>query len=236
MVTGSTFGRVPTRAIHTGDWRPAAHSIALLVIQLVNLWQAWLRGRDYLRTDTGGPTLAVIETSVRGGVDTWGWFLLGAVGLCIIGLAGRWAAPVIAGHALLWGLYTGLGVGVLRTVGVTLDLDTIAGAVLSIAGAWVMFRPDRDPLTLPDNAAAWWAPWRRVPAFTTPVRLLVGVPSMILGQEYLVRGLNDEFRSGTALIAASLVHLTLALATFVLWNRQRLVPVAEDVVRRDRES
>lgn len=226
---------MPYHAFRTGDWRPAAHSISLLVIQLVNLWQAWLRGRDYLRTGQGeGSALQAIETSVPGGITTWGWLLLASVALCILGLAGRWVGPVIIGHALLWALYTGLGVSVLGSVGVAVDIDTIAGAFLSVVGAWVMFRPDPDALARPDNSSVWWAPWRRVPAFTTGVRVLIGVPAMLLGQEYLVRGLADEFRSGTGLIAASLVHLTLALGTFVLWNRQRLAAVAEDVVRRDR--
>lgn len=199
--------------MHQGDWRPGTHNLALLVIQLIALWQASLRGGDYigdrspLRPGANGnpPALGTVEQAAP--LWVWGSLFLVSTALVLIGLAGRWATPVIVGHVTLAGWYTGIGIGVLQTSGVIINAAVLAGTLLSLAGAWVMFRPSQPSLWL---------------------RLAFGVPAMLVGQSLLIGGLGVDYRTGTGLIAAAAMHATLGVGTFVLWQRQQLGHQVDD--------
>jgi hypothetical protein len=62
--------------------------------------------------------------------------------------------------------------------------------------------------------------------FRTPIRL-AGVAAMLLGQAVIVVGLGVDYRAGTGLVAGGVQHATLAVGTFVLWQRDRLRRVVE---------
>jgi hypothetical protein len=186
-----------------GEWRPGAHNVALLVVQLITLYQAGLRGRDYLIPRTTGAIdaqgLGIVEAAAA--LPVWGWLFYLSTVLAVVGLAGRWAPVVIAGHALLWAWYSGIGYGVLADQGITLTWRLIGGAMLATLGLWVIFR-------------------RNAPG--APVRLLIGVPAMLVGQELMSTGLGQDYRSGTGLMGAGAIHATLAVGTWLLAKRERL--------------
>lgn len=141
---------------------------------------------------------------VRGGLDMfagdplYGWLLYGSTTLVLVGLAIRRGGPVILGHALLASWYAGLGVDTLASTSTLLRPDVLAGLVVSGLGVYALL-----------VGSSW--PYR-----------LVGVAGMLLGQAILVDGLGGDFRVGTGLLSAGLLHGTLAVGTFVLSQRQRL--------------
>lgn len=186
------------RRLGRGDWTPRATHPFLLAMQLVALWQAGLRGLDY-----AGGTSAGLDASA--GDPVYGWLLYGSTILVLAGLAIRRGGPVILGHALLGSWYLGLGVDTLTTTSTLVDPGTAAGLLFGGFGA-VALLTERARL---------------------PVRLL-GVAAMLLGQVLLVAGLGGDYRAGTGLVAGGLLHGTLAVGTFVLWQRQRLRRVVVD--------
>lgn len=180
-----------------GDWSPRATHPTLLALQLVALWQAGLRGLDYV----GG---------VREGLDVfagdplYGWLLYASTILVLAGLAIRRGGPVILGEALLGSWYLGLGVDTLASTSTVLRLDVLAGLVVSGLGAYALLGGSR-----------------------LGYRFL-GVAGMLAGQAILVDGLGGDYRAGTGLVAGGILHGTLAVGTFVLWQRQRLRRVVDE--------
>jgi hypothetical protein len=183
------------RRLGRGDWTPRTTHPTLLAVQLVALWQAGLRGLDYV-----GGTVAGLDRAA--GNPLYGWLLYASTVLVLAGLAAHRGGPVILGHALLGSWYLGLGVDTLRAV----DLNgyLTGGLLLGGVGAWALV-----------DGTSW------------PHRF-AGVAGMLLGQWLLVEGLGVDYRAGTGLIAAGLLHGTLAVGTFVLWQRQRLRRVVDD--------
>lgn len=147
---------------------------------------------------------------VREGLDVfagnplYGWLLYGSTVLVLVGLAIRRGGPVILGHALLGSWYFGLGVDTLASTSTLLRPDVLLGLVVSGLGAYALLGRSR------------------------LVYRFLGVAGMLAGQAILVTGLGGDYRAGTGLVAAGLLHGTLAVGTFVLWQRQRLRRVVDD--------
>lgn len=180
-----------------GDWQPHRTHPVLLAVQLVLLWQAGLRGLDYVGGVDAGLDAGAAEPA-------YGWLLYGSTVLVLFGLAIRRGAPVILGHALLASWYTGLGVTVLGGIGAALDPLVFGGLAFGAAGI-----------------AALLSERSR-----TPVRL-VGVAAMLLGQAAIVVGMDGDYRTGTGLVSAGVQHAVLAVGTFTLWQRDRLRRVVD---------
>jgi len=203
----SALGRV-LAPLSPGDWVPGRHNAALLTVQLVALYQAALRGRDYLEPRTGDQirlqNLGVVEAA--GSLHVWGLLFYATAAIALVGLAGRWAVVVIAAHALIFAWYVGVGFGLLQAQGINVTPSVVAGMLCAGAGTWLVFR-------------------RRPPSAV--VRLIVGVPAMLVGQELMASGLGQDYRTGTGLMAAGVMHLSIAVGTWLLWQRQRLVRQVE---------
>ncbi len=177
----------------------------LLTIQLVTLWQVGMRALDYLTT----PTMPALDRIVAGPLAGLG-LLLGAV-VVLTGLAGRWASSVIVGHAVVGSVYLVLGwLALTDTVSPSPSWGT-AGLLLSAAGVLVLVH-------------------RRAPTWA---RLAVAVPAMLVGQVVLAHALGADFRTGTGLLGAGALHLTLSAGTALLWQRRRLTDLVEAQVARE---
>jgi len=165
----------------------------------IQLVALWQAGLRGL--DYAGGTVAGLD---RAAADpAYGWLLYGSTVLVLLGLAIHRAGPVILGHALLGSWYLGLGVNTLTSTS-HLRFGVLTGLVASAAGVYALL------------AASRW-----------PYRLL-GVAGMLAGQALLVVGLGGDYRAGTGLVAAGILHATLAVGTFILWQRQRLRRRVED--------
>jgi len=176
----------------------------LLTVQLVTLWQAGFRGLDYL-TAPGGR--AALDTAAADPLA--GGMLYAGVLLALLGIAARLPGPAIAGHALLAAWYTGLGMVTLLD-GHTLTLAGVVGAGIGVTGVALVLHP-------------------RVRA---AVRLLAGVPLMLGGQYVLAADLGSDYRTGTGLVGAGLLHAALAVGTFILWQRRELRQLVDREVPR----
>lgn len=202
--------RGPFNRLHAGDWSAGRANAALLLVQLIVLWGAMLRGLDYLQ-----PRAALDDslTDVERFLPLWVWGI--ALVVCaaagLLGLAGRWAAPIIVAHLGLFAIYVGVGVGELQRTGIAVDATAAGGLVVGGIGTWLIFRQD---------------------STSTLIRLLVGVPAMFLGQWLLAEGLGIDYRRGVILIATGLIHLVSSFGTLVLWLRQR----ARDRVLQERAA
>lgn len=183
------------------SWAPAHEAPTLLAIQLVTLWQAGMRGLDYL-TGPGGPAL---DAAVDGPVA--GLTLYIGVAVTVLGLAARRPGPVIAGHLLLGAWYLGLG-GVAFVDRLHPEPITWPGLALGAAGVWLVVRARSG----------------------MPTRL-AGAAAMLAGQVMLAGGLLGDYRSGTGLAGAGLLHIAIAAGTFTLWQRRDLRAVVEAEVR-----
>lgn len=195
-------------AVRHGDWIPGRHNVALLVIELIALYQAALRGADYLTPRSNGEInlqgLGVVEAA--GSLHVWGWLFYVSAAAALVGLAGRWAPVVIIAHTSLFAWYSGIGIGLLQAEGIHITPSVIAGLVLAITGTWLVFRRH---------------------AASAPIRLLIGVPAMLVGQGLMSSGLGQDYRTGTGLLGAGALHLTIAAGTWLLWKRQRLTVQVE---------
>lgn len=191
-----------------GTWIPGRLNLALLVIQLAALYQAGLRGRDYLEPrseyaiDAQG--LGVLDNAAA--LPIWGWLFYLSAAVVLVGLAGRWIALVVTGHAALFAWYGGVAIGILQDQGVRIDWQVGLGALCAGLGTWLIFQ-------------------RRAPG--APVRLLLGVPGMLVGQELLSSGLGEDYRTGTGLMGAAVIHLTLAAGSWLLVKRETLTEQVE---------
>lgn len=180
-----------------GDWQPRRTHPVLVALQLVTLWQAALRGLDYI-----GGVDAGLDS--RAAEPAYGWLLYGSATLVLLGLAIRRGGPVILGHALLASWYAGLGVTALGGLGIAADWRVLLGLAFGGLGTGVLLS-DR---------------------FRTPLRL-AGVAAMLAGQAVIVVGLGVDYRAGTGLVAGGAQHAVLAVGTFILWQRDRLRRVVE---------
>lgn len=193
-------------------WQPTA-APALLAIQGIALFQAALRGADYI----GGsdrptaPSLAHVEQAAS--LPTWGWLFYGSAVLVLLGIAARHVAPVVLGHLLLFAWYAGMGFPILAHTSGGAPHGLVA-VPLGVLGAWVVITRHVD---------------------STPVRLALGVPLMLAAHYLLADGLGSDYRTGTALVGAGLLHCTLALTAAVAAARQVLaVEVAREVPPAER--
>lgn len=194
---------------HGGDWAPGAHNMALLIVQLIVLVQAALRGFDYLQPAPEQASLSAVERWVP--LTWWGAAFLLVTTMALVGLAGRWAGPIMAGHALAGSLYVGVGVGILLENGEPVGALAAAGMAVGLLGTWLVLRT----------------------ASPTALRLIVGVPAMLTGQYLLSVDFGAGYRTGTGLIGAGLIHGVLAAGTLVLWIRQHaVVQVAQERAAR----
>jgi hypothetical protein len=114
-VHGTNTGR--RRWISRGSWRPPVfvRQDSRLII-LLFCYSAAVRGLDYATGRDGtaaspSSPLAVIEQAMP--LTVWASLLLGAVGVLVVGMVGRWHRPVIVGHVVLAAVYLGLFAGLL---------------------------------------------------------------------------------------------------------------------------
>lgn len=187
------------------EWRPGAHNLALMLVQLILLGIAAARGLDYLQPRPDGfsePGLSAVEQALP--LPVWGAGLLLAGTLGLVGIAAHRAGPLILAHLMCWAAYGGLGIGILMDRGIDVDGRGILGILLIGAGLGVIYRA---PL-------AW-------------VRILVGVPLTVSAQWLLAIDLGPGYRTGTGLAGSALIHAVLAVGTVVLWNRQRARAVVD---------
>lgn len=191
--------------LRPGDWLPGTHNLALLIIQAVGLYQVGYRGLDYFLSyaGTAGPSAPTSLNVVESAAPLWLWGVLfyGSALVALVGLAGRWAVPVVLAHVALFCWYGGIGYGLLQGIGVQVSWGLPLGGLLSIGGTWLVF--SRRP-------------------FPLPARVFLGVPAMLVGQYLSAVDLGAGYRTGTALMASGVMHLTIGLGTFVLWQRQRM--------------
>jgi hypothetical protein len=191
-----------------GDWKPGAVSPALLTVQLVATFQAALRGLDYWRgTGPTPPALALVESAAPPTV--WAALLMGGSALVLVGLAGRWASTLIVAHLLLAAVYIGVGAPVLAASSVgplTLGLSVVAAAA---AGTWGLLRH----------------PSGVVRAAAVPVML-----SALIGAS---TALGSDYRTGTGLVGAGLIHAALAAGVALGTVRRRAAEAVELEVTRE---
>jgi hypothetical protein len=201
--------RLCVNLLRAGDWQPGGVSPALLVIQLAATLQAALRGLDYWHpAGPVPPTLALVESAAPPHV--WAALMGGSAVVVLLGLAGRWPAVMILGHLLLAAVYLGVGVPVLAASAVgplTAALLAVGGGAL---GTWALVHG--------------WV--RDLPARLLAVLLMCG--AVIL----LSRTLGTDYRTGTGLLSAGVLHTALALGVWVGTLRRRLTPQAEEEVLR----
>lgn len=183
------------------DWVPGRHNAALMVMQLILLWQAGTRGLDYITPRSPSEVLDVGLGGFAFPLVVWGALFYGFTVLTLIGLAARVAPVVITGHCALGAFYAAAGVNALLKDQVQVGWWVPLGFALSLVGLAIVFR--------------------RVGS-TLVSRLLVGVPLMLVGQLIITQGLGQDYRTGTGLLAATLLHLTLAGGTWLIWTRQHL--------------
>jgi hypothetical protein len=129
-----------------------------------------------------------------------GWSLYAAAVLVLTGLAARRAAPVILGEALVGAWYLGLGWATLHGLNTPTEQLLATGAVAASGAGVVLLLARRGGL----------------------ITRLAGVALMLGGQALLVEQLGVDYRTSTGLLASGIVHGALAVATFVLWQRDRL--------------
>jgi len=187
-----------------GDWHPATRAPALLVVQLLLLWQVGLRGLDYVRSGSAPALDAGVASPLLG------WVLYAAAILVLAGLAVRRAAPVILGEALIGAWYVGLGWASLDRLGIV--PGPAAGVALAASGFGV---------------------WLLLSSRFGLLARLAGVAAMLGGQALLVEQLGVDYRTSTGLLASGLVHGALAVGTFVLWQRDRLTRRLDDLLAEE---
>jgi hypothetical protein len=178
----------------------------LPVIQAVSLFQAALRGTDYLRLPSGQQEAGLGAVEQAAPLWVWGWLFCGSVVLALLGIAARRPWLTIVGHGLLGCWYAGVGIGLLQTEGAGLNALVVTGGIVGGAGAWLVFR-------------------RSVNG--TALRLLAGVPAMLAGGWLLAIGLGDGYRGGTGLLSGAVIQAALAAATWLVWTRARLAAQVE---------
>jgi hypothetical protein len=192
--------------LRPGTWQPGGVSPALLAVQLVATFQAALRGLDYLRHPAAPPpgVLAVVESAAPPAV--WGGLLCGSAVTVLLGLAGRWPAVLILGHALLAAVYVGVGAPVLASSAV----GPLTTGVLAVAGAAL---------------GTWTLVSTRAPG-GLPARLLA-VVLMTGAVISLAQVLGFDYRTGTGLIGGGAIHASLAVGVIVGTLRRRAAELVE---------
>lgn len=190
-----------------GDWRPAAAGPALLILQLVGALQAALRGLDYWRnTGPTPPALAAVEGAAP--PQVWAGLLCGSAAVVLLGMAVRRAAVIVLGHLLIGAVYLGLGVPVLASAARGPAWLAAAALLTGAAGTYALTR-DRSRL----------------------LSGLLGGAAMVAAAVILSGTLGPDYRTGTALAAAGIMHGALALGVGVTATRRRLVAQLEEEVR-----
>lgn len=182
-----------------GSWEPA--NAGTSVVRLIFTFQAALRGSDYFagRSDGGDAHVFAAPLAV------WGGLFYGCAIVVILGFAGRWVGALVLGHALLAGLYMGLGVSVLANLPGGIDPGGAAALVIAAVGLYLLLAPQTG----------------------VPLRLALAVPLMVAGQLGLAAALGSGYRLGTGLVLSGAVHAVFAAATLTGWKRQQLAGVVE---------
>lgn len=187
-----------------GDWQPTTNR-ALLLVQLVALFQAALRGTNYLSGDEE-PSAALAAVESAAAQPVWGGLFYGSVVLAVLGMALRYSPPIVLGHLLLFAWYAGLGGRVISA-----NLDAIPPA--SYLGLGI------------GAVGAWGLVSSRVTS--AAVRMFVAVPLLLGGQWVLSAGLGDDYRTGTGLIGAGLLHLIIGVGVAVAVARRHLLRLVD---------
>lgn len=121
-----------------GTWQPGASSAAsVLIFHVLLAWTALIRGVDYLTGSDDVASLGWIERAMP--LHYWGLLLVGASALVYGGMLGRWWSSVILGHALGFGCYLAIGVGIALDTGLGDGFRTWAGLIFGGAAYHLLF-------------------------------------------------------------------------------------------------
>jgi hypothetical protein len=198
-----------------GPWRPGAHNVVLLMVQVVVLWTAAQRGMDYFSMpslnglrEAGNPALLGIEADVP--LKVLGLAFLLPAGLGFFGLATGWARLLTLGHLFIGAAYLVLGITFLRDAPID-SLPMTAGGCALLVGAAVL---------LVGN-------FRRLPDL---IAYVLGLGAMALGGWLASRGLGHGYRTGNGFLGGAALHFILGFGTQTLSRR------AERLKREEEED
>lgn len=114
------------RALRRGTWAPGDAFGVLHVVQAGALVVCLVRGLDYLRRDVDVDSLlSRVQDSAP--LTAWGALFVVAATAGLIGLAGRWALVLAAGHLAAAVAYSGVAYGLLLETGLGPGVRTPVG-------------------------------------------------------------------------------------------------------------
>lgn len=189
-----------------GPWRPGAHNIVMLIVQIASIWGAAQRGMDYFQSankaaSADGLALSGIETSVP--LHWLGLAFLLPAGLAFFGLASGWARPLSVGHLLIGTSYLVLGITYLRQTAVDNLPLAGAGSALLLAAAFLLVTRFQG---LPDIVA-----------------LTLGLAAMLVGGWVAAKGLGFGYRTGNGFLVGAVYNFAFGFGTQVLSRRMALL-------------
>lgn len=189
--------RLPHLAL--GDWVPGRTNYLLLTVQVLFAIQGAARGMDYVLPRPPMPTppsLSSMEAALP--LPAWGFGFLIAGGAVLIGLYGGWLTAIVCGHLVMAGLYGAFAYGMLSEAPIYSGWLTILGAGLLAAG--LAFGVTR------------WAQreWLRFLA----AMVLTGIGGWVCGL-----GLGYNFRTGTGILIAGMIHATFVVGLLYIAAR-----------------
>jgi len=185
-----------------GPWRPGAHNIVVLVVQIASIWGAAQRGMDYFQSAAhDGQVLSGIEQSIP--LQWLGLSFLIPAGIAFFGLASGWARPLVVGHLLIGTTYLVLGITYLRQSEVADVPLATGGSALLLLAAFLLATSFRK---IPDAVA-----------------LITGMAAMIVGGWLAAKGLGFGYRTGNGFLVGAVNHFAFGFGTQVMAHRERVL-------------
>jgi hypothetical protein len=182
-----------------GDWVPGRTNYLLLAVQVLFAVQGAARGMDYVLPRPPMPTPASL-TSIEAAfpLPVWGVGFLLAGGAVLVGLFGGWLTCIVIGHFLLAGLYGAFAYGILADAPVDSYLVAGGGALLLAGGLHLGLRR--------------WPRWEK--SRFAAAMILTGIGGWVCGL-----GLGYNFRTGTGILIAGMVHATFVVGLLYIAAR-----------------
>jgi hypothetical protein len=185
-----------------GPWRPGAHNIVVLVVQIAAIWGAAQRGMDYVQSaGRNVESLSGIEASVP--LQWLGLSFLLPAGIAFFGLASGWARPLVIGHLLIGTSYLVLGITYLRQSKVENVPMAVGGSLLLLLSAFLLVTAFRK---IPDAIA-----------------LSTGMAAMVAGGWLAAKGLGFGYRTGNGFLVGAVYHFAFGFGTQVMAHRERVL-------------
>jgi len=188
-----------------GPWRPGAHNIVVLIVQIAAIWGAAQRGMDYLQSaghsGANVEALSGIEAAVP--LQWLGLSFLLPSGIAFFGLASGWAKPLVIGHLLIGTSYLVLGITYLRQSQVDSLPLAAGGSLLLLISAFLLVTTFRK---IPDAIA-----------------LSTGMAAMVVGGWLAAKGLGFGYRTGNGFLVGAVYHFAFGFGTQVMAHRERVL-------------